>query len=93
MLSFHLGNTPNVAFSKEVVQSSTVAPASRATDGSTRVDYNGGSCSRTKPQTDPWLQVDLADDYNIQQVTLVASTDLQSKCSCATTVSTWLTRH
>ena len=65
LLSFHLGNTSNIAFGKDAVQSSTVTPASRATDGSTRVDIKiyGGSCSRTKPQKDPWLQVDLAEYY------------------------------
>ena len=50
-----------------------MAAASRATDGSTRVDTSGNSCSSTKVQKDPWLEVDLAGQYEILQVTLTNS--------------------
>jgi len=65
-----LVNVTNLAVGKMAVQSSTVAPASRATDGSTRTDGNGHSCGRTKFQKNPWLQVDLAADYEILQVVI-----------------------
>ena len=60
----------NLAVGKMAVQSSTVAPASRATDGSTRTDLEGQSCARTKVQKNPWLLVDLAADYEILQVVI-----------------------
>ena len=60
----------NLAVGKMAVQSSTIAPASRATDGSTRTDFQGHSCARTRSQKNPSLQVDLAADYEIVQVVI-----------------------
>ena len=71
MFSFRLANSSNIAFGKTVRQSSTVGAASRATDGSTRV--SGNSCSKTKVERNPWLEVDLAGQYEILQVTLTNS--------------------
>ena len=61
----------NLAFGKRAVESSTVVPASLATDGST--DLKQGSCARTKYEKNPWLQVDLAADYEILQVVITTS--------------------
>ena len=60
----------NLAVGKMAVQSSTVTPASRATDGSTRTDLKGHSCARTRSQINPWLQVDLTADYEIVEVVI-----------------------
>ncbi|KAI0241197.1 hypothetical protein LSAT2_000117 [Lamellibrachia satsuma] len=64
-------NVMNLAFGKRAVESSTVVPASLATDGST--DLKQGSCARTKYEKNPWLQVDLAADYEILQVVITTS--------------------
>ena len=59
-------NLTNLAFGKRAVQSSTVAPASLAADG--RTDTGEQSCARTKYEKNPWLQVDLATEYEILHV-------------------------
>ena len=68
-------NVANLALGKIAVQSSSVALASRATDGSTRTDLKGESCARTRYEKNPWLQVDLAAEYEILQVVITTRGD------------------
>ena len=70
----------NLAVGKMAVQSSTVAPASRATDGSTSTDSDGHSCARTQSQINPSLQVDLAADYEILQIVITNRGDCCGEC-------------
>ena len=65
-------NMTNVALGKKSFQSSIsgIGNAAKAVDGSTNTFYFSNSCTHTKAESDPWWQVDLAADYNVQEVML-----------------------
>eukprot|EP00124_Ichthyophonus_hoferi_P005263 Ihof_evm5s718 gene=Ihof_evmTU5s718 len=59
-------------------QSSTAdnALAPRAVDCNVSPNILGGSCSMTKPSTDPWWNVELGGWYQVKTVRVWAQTDL-----------------
>lgn len=65
---------------KSATQSSTWGgvPASRAIDGNTNANWNGGSCTHTNNQANPWWEVNLGAKYAIKEVKV---TNRQDCCS------------
>ncbi|XP_076846232.1 uncharacterized protein LOC143491266 isoform X1 [Brachyhypopomus gauderio] len=49
--------------------------AYNAIDGNRDANYNHGSCTATKTQTDPWWRVDLLDEYTVTSVTVTNRKD------------------
>ena len=66
------GKTTNLALGKTAEQSSTgyEAYASRAVDGNTSGVWNDGSVTHTNKEYQPWWQVRLGDDYEIDQIVI-----------------------
>jgi len=60
----------NLALGRIATESSIVAPASRAVDGSTDGNYFNGSVSHTGADPNAWWQVDLGASYTITAVQL-----------------------
>ncbi|XP_070537090.1 adhesion G protein-coupled receptor L2-like [Ptychodera flava] len=60
----------NFAFLKSATQSSVKlnAIASRAVDGNRDSNFQHGSCTHTKQESEPWWKVDLAVEYTIHTV-------------------------
>ena len=56
-----------------------------AIDGSTNGNFNSGSVTHTNTETAPWWQVDLGDEFELQDITLWNRTDggLQSRMNAA----------
>jgi hypothetical protein len=67
----------NIALEKPATQSSTDydAPAERAVDGNTNGDFNAHSVTHTAVSTDPWWEVDLGGEGEIEKVVLWNRTD------------------
>ncbi|XP_013415647.1 receptor-type tyrosine-protein phosphatase kappa [Lingula anatina] len=67
----------NIAFGKTASQSSFIRHkgvnwiAKYAIDGNTDTDFDGGSCSHTNVEHNPWWKVDLGGTFSIYSVTLV----------------------
>ncbi|XP_053198935.1 fucolectin-1-like [Scomber japonicus] len=64
----------NVALRGRATQSDRLehifASASNAIDGNRESNYNAGSCSHTKKQTNPWWRVDLLESYVVTSVVI-----------------------
>ncbi|XP_041751514.2 C-type mannose receptor 2 [Coregonus clupeaformis] len=77
-------STVNVALQGVATQSSlydaniTYVKASNAIDGSKNPDFNRGSCTHTKLETDPWWRVNLLDVYKVTAV-VVTNRDSNSE--------------
>ncbi|MFY9553129.1 MAG: discoidin domain-containing protein [Blastocatellia bacterium] len=70
-------NGTNLALGKTATQSSTAfgAAASRAVDGNTNGNWAGGSVTHTNYENQPWLEVDLGNVQQIQNVKIWNRTD------------------
>ena len=62
-----------MALGKNVHQSSTGhgGVASRAVDGNTNTNWNGGSCSHTGGRENQWWQVDLGEAAVVSKVRIL----------------------
>lgn len=67
----------NVSLGKKAMQSSTLsgADASRAVDGNTDGNFVSGSVTLTAESNNPWWQVDLGGNYNIDHIKVYNRTD------------------
>jgi RHS repeat-associated protein len=67
----------NLALSKSTSQTSTGSGgvSSRAVDGNTNGDWSAGSVTQTNLENQPWLEVDLAENQEIQEVKVWNRTD------------------
>jgi len=65
----------NLALGRTATQSSIVAPAARAVDGTTDGNYFNGSVSHTNADANAWWQVDLGASYTITAIRLWNRTD------------------
>ena len=63
----------DLALSQSSTQSSTEhgGASSRAVDGKTSKDYNLGSCTHTKIESNPWWRVDLGSSRPVGEVVIV----------------------
>lgn len=71
------GGTQNLALSGNASQSSTAhgGVASRAIDNNTNGNWGGGSITHTQDQNQPWWQVKLQQDSNIEQIKIFNRTN------------------
>lgn len=63
----------NVALRGKATQSSQYnfeGSAEKAIDGNLSPVFGDGSCTHSKPQTNPWWRVDLLDVYKVESVTI-----------------------
>ncbi|MBD0836064.1 galactose-binding domain-containing protein [Aestuariibaculum suncheonense] len=67
----------NVALNKVATQSSTngSSEASRAVDGNTNGDINNASVTHTQSSSQPWWEVDLGANYDVESVMVYNRTD------------------
>lgn len=67
----------NLALNGTASQSSTYndATANRAIDGDSNGNYDNGSVAHTENQVNPWWEVDLLDDSEIDRITIHNRTD------------------
>lgn len=79
----------NIAQFKPVKQSSTdhKSGAHRAVDGITNGNWNNASVSHTTFENNPWLEIDLLDEYEITDITLHNRTDCCSHQMANLTIS------
>uniref|UniRef100_A0A669C7N1 Fucolectin tachylectin-4 pentraxin-1 domain-containing protein n=1 Tax=Oreochromis niloticus TaxID=8128 RepID=A0A669C7N1_ORENI len=73
---------PNLALKKTAVQSSNgdnIGFAFKAVDGNRDENYQGGSCTLTLSQSDPWWRVDLARVYTIGAVVITNGAGFENR--------------
>uniref|UniRef100_A0AAZ1Y4W9 Fucolectin tachylectin-4 pentraxin-1 domain-containing protein n=1 Tax=Oreochromis aureus TaxID=47969 RepID=A0AAZ1Y4W9_OREAU len=73
---------PNLALNKTAVQSSNgdnIGFAFKAIDGNRDENYQGGSCTLTLSQSDPWWRVDLARVYTVGAVVITNGAGFENR--------------
>ncbi|XP_029115887.1 fucolectin-3-like [Scleropages formosus] len=68
----------NIALKGRATQSSQYdmfGSADKAVDGNRQAVYGDGSCSHTRPQTNPWWRLDLLDEYRVYSVSITNRQD------------------